>query len=246
MGTSARPAGRHAVVTGAARGIGQAIAEAFAVEGARVLLADIRVAEGEAASEAIGDQAVFRRLDVTQEAEWAALADVLEQDPPDVLVNNAGGLLDARPLHEADLDTWNRTIELNLTSVFLGMRALLPLMLARRHGSILNICSVSGIAGQPDAPAYQAAKAGVLLLTKNAAVTYGAAGVRVNALTPSVVATPALERETGERTASFLEKVPLGRASTPAEIAAGAVFLASDESAYVNGANIVIDGGYLA
>jgi NAD(P)-dependent dehydrogenase (short-subunit alcohol dehydrogenase family) len=133
-----------------------------------------------------------------------------------------------------------------MTSVFLGMRAMLPLMLARGRGSIINVCSASGVVGQTDAPAYQAAKAGALLLTRNAAVTYGGRGVRVNSLTPSVVGTPALERESDERTASSLRKVPLGRAATPAEVAAGAGFLASNESSYVKGSNLVVDGGYLA
>jgi NAD(P)-dependent dehydrogenase (short-subunit alcohol dehydrogenase family) len=243
---SSRLSGVHAIVTGAAGGIGLAIAEAFAAAGARVLLTDIRATHGRAACESIGAAATFRRLDVTHEGEWADLTRALEGDPPDVLVNNAGGLIDSRPLHEAPLDTWTRTIELNLTSVFLGMRAVLPLMLERRRGSIVNVCSVSGIAGQPDAPAYQAAKAGALLLTRNAAVTYGPAGIRINALTPSVVETPGLGRESDDRTASFLAKVPLGRAATAAEVASGAVYLASDESSYVNGANLVIDGGYLA
>jgi 3alpha(or 20beta)-hydroxysteroid dehydrogenase len=245
-----RPEGRlegiHAVVTGAAEGIGQAIAEAFVAAGARVLLTDVRETEGEAAASALGEHASFRRLDVTREVDWAELMQTLAGRPPDVLVNNAGGLLDAQTLHETSLETWQRTLELNLTSVFLGTRAVLPSMIQRGRGAVVNVCSVSGVVGQTDAPAYQAAKAGVLLLTKNAAVTYGGAGVRVNALTPSVVATGALRRETDARTASFVRKVPLGRAATPAEVAAAAVFLASSEASYVNGANLVVDGGYLA
>jgi 3alpha(or 20beta)-hydroxysteroid dehydrogenase len=244
--TTGKFAGTHVVVTGAAGGIGHAIAEAFAAAGARVLLADVRDADGEAAASALGGDATFRRLDVTRETDWADLVRDLADQPPDVLVNNAGGLLDARVLHETSVDTWLQTLELNLTSVFLGMRAVLPSMLERGSGAIVNVCSVSGIAGQADAPAYQAAKAGVLLLTKNAAVTYGGSGIRVNALTPSIVATRALQRETAERTASFLANVPLGRAATPAEVAACAVFLASPEASYVNGTNLVVDGGYLA
>jgi NAD(P)-dependent dehydrogenase (short-subunit alcohol dehydrogenase family) len=243
VAASGRLAGARAIVTGAAAGIGLAIAQALAGEGARVVLADVRVPEGEAAAAAVGGAAAFRPLDVTREDDWSALVDEIE---PDVLVNNAGGLLDSRPLHESDLEAWSRTIDLNLTSVFLGMRAVLPSMLERGGGVIVNVASVSGIAGQADAPAYQAAKAGVLLLTKNAAVTYGGAGIRVNALTPSVVATDALARETDERTASFLARVPLGRPATTAEVAAAAVFLASPASSYVNGANLVVDGGYLA
>jgi NAD(P)-dependent dehydrogenase (short-subunit alcohol dehydrogenase family) len=190
--------------------------------------------------------ATFVQLDVTQEAGWAALVGQLASDPPDALVNNAGGLLDPRPLLEADLDTWRATLDLNLTSVFLGLRAVLPLMLERGRGSIVNVCSVSGVTGQTDAPGYQAAKAGVLMLTRNAALTYGPRGVRVNALTPSIVATPGLERETDERLDAFLGRVPLGRAAEAIEVARAARFLVSDDAAYVNGANLAVDGGYLA
>jgi 3alpha(or 20beta)-hydroxysteroid dehydrogenase len=238
--------GTYAVVTGGASGIGFAIARAFVTAGARVLLTDLRTVEGERAAAGLGAAATFRRLDVTLEGDWADLVREIDGDPPDVLVNNAGGLLDAQVLHETSVETWAKTIELNLTSVFLGMRAILPMMLARGSGSIVNVGSVSGIAGQADAPAYQAAKAGVLLLTKNGAVTYGGAGVRINALTPSVVETPALARETDARTDSFLAKVPMGRPATPDEVAAGAVFLASSDASYVNGTNLVVDGGYLA
>jgi NAD(P)-dependent dehydrogenase (short-subunit alcohol dehydrogenase family) len=125
------------------------------------------------------------------------------------------------------------------------MRAVIPLMLARGSGSIVNIASISGLVGQNDAAAYQAAKGGVVLLTRNAAVTYAKHGLRVNALSPSVVGTQPGEQTDG-RTASFLAKVPLGRPAAPAEVAAAAIFLASDESSYVTGANLAVDGGFLA
>ena len=149
--------GRLAVVTGAARGIGRAIAEELARAGARVVVADVLVEEGEAVARSIGrgpggQLARFVRLDVTQEAGWADLVGQLANDPPDALVNNAGGLLDPRPLLEADVDTFRATLDLNLTSAFLGLRAVLPLMLERGRGSIVNVCSVSGVTGQADAP----------------------------------------------------------------------------------------------
>jgi NAD(P)-dependent dehydrogenase (short-subunit alcohol dehydrogenase family) len=240
-----RLAGKRAIVSGAARGIGRAILESFAAAGASVVALDVLEEEGSAACRAVGPAATFCRLDVTNEDDWKTLTARLEKDPPDVLVNNAGGLLSAATLHEHTLADWRGTLDLNLTSAFLGMRAVIPLMLARGSGSIVNVASISGVVGQDDAPAYQAAKAGLVLLTQNAAVTYAKQGIRVNSLSPSVVATRAADLE-DERSASFVARVPLGRPATPAEIAAAAVFLASDESSYVTGANLPVDGGYLA
>src|SRR5262249_24886143 len=142
----------------------------------------------------------FVAFDVTSAADWEGL----RADRVDVLVNNAGGLLSSAPLHEHDLDTWHATLELNLTSVFLGMRWALARMLEQGSGSIVNMCSVSGLTGQPDAPAYQAAKAGIAMLTRNAAMTYGSRGIRINAVSPSVIATPGAADEPPERTAAFL------------------------------------------
>jgi NAD(P)-dependent dehydrogenase (short-subunit alcohol dehydrogenase family) len=185
-------------------------------------------------------------MDVTVESEWLALAESLRSEPPDVLVNNAGGLITAARIHEHKFDEWVRTLELNLSSVFLAMRAVIPLMAASGGGSIVNVGSVSGIAAQDDAAAYQAAKAGVHMLTRNAAVTYAHVGVRVNAVSPSVITTAGLAKEAEERTAAFLARVPMGEAGEPAHVAAAVLFLASDESSYVTGADLPVDGGYLA
>jgi NAD(P)-dependent dehydrogenase (short-subunit alcohol dehydrogenase family) len=222
--------GRHAIVTGSARGIGRAIAARFVAEGAEVLAVDIDQEAGAATAAELGCR--FRLLDVTSEDAWAKLS----ERNVDVLVNNAGGLLSSAAIHEHDIEAWRSTLELNLTSVFLGMRWAIPGMIVRKAGVIINVCSVSGIIGQPDAPAYQAAKAGVALLTRNAALAYARAGIRVNAVSPSVVATPALDHEPPERVSAFLSRVPLGRAAD----------LASDDARYVTGANLVVDGGYTA
>jgi 3alpha(or 20beta)-hydroxysteroid dehydrogenase len=228
------------VVTGTARGIGCAIARRFRSEGADVLAIDIDADEGAAAATAAGCR--FHAMDVTREGAWAAL----ELDHVDVLVNNVGGLLTPALLHEHDLESWQATLELNLTSVFLGMRWAIHRMLQQHSGCIINMCSVSGLVGQPDAPAYQAAKAGVALLTRNAARTYGAYGIRVNAVSPSVVATPALEHDRPERVDAFLRRVPLGHAGAPEDIAGAVSYLAGDDARYITGANLAVDGGYLA
>lgn len=235
-----RLAGRHAVVTGAARGIGRAVAARFVSEGANVLAVDLDAREGEATAAELGCR--FRAIDVTSESDWAAL----EDESVEVLVNNAGGLLSAALLHEHDVDTWRATLELNLTSVFLAMRWAIAKMLAQGSGSVVNVCSVSGMVGQADAPAYQAAKAGVAMLTRNAAIAYGPKGIRINAVSPSIVATPALDDEPAERLDAFLSRVPLGHVAQPGDIAAAIAYLASDDARFVTGANVAVDGGYLA
>jgi 3alpha(or 20beta)-hydroxysteroid dehydrogenase len=241
-----RLTGKIAVVSGSARGIGRAILEAFVEADARVVGLDVLEDEGKAVCASLGPNASFRHMDVTDETHWEALSASLQTMPPDILVNNAGGLLSSAVLHEHGTEVWRRTLELNLTSVFFAMRTLIPLMLRRGSGSIINVGSVSGLVGQPDAAAYQAAKAGVSLLTRNAAVTYGPHGIRVNAISPSVVIPPERADDVDRRTASFIDRVPLGRAADPREIASAVVFLASDEAGFVTGSNVAVDGGFLA
>jgi NAD(P)-dependent dehydrogenase (short-subunit alcohol dehydrogenase family) len=235
-----RFSGRHVIVTGAARGIGRGVAARFVSEGADVLAIDVDAEEGAATAAQLGCR--FRAMDVTSESEWASLDD----ESVDVLVNNAGGLLSVAPVHEHDVATWRATLELNLTSVFLAMRWAISKMLGQGSGSVVNVCSVSGVVGQVDAPAYQAAKAGVAMLTRNAAIAYGPAGIRINAVSPSIVATPALDDEPAERLDMFLSRVPLGHVGRPEDIAAAIAYLASEDAEYVTGANLAVDGGYLA
>jgi NAD(P)-dependent dehydrogenase (short-subunit alcohol dehydrogenase family) len=209
-------------------------------EGATVRALDIDAEQGAASAEELGCD--FSAGDVTREEGW----NELDEDGVDILVNNAGGLLTADAIDRHDLATWRATLELNLTSAFLGMRWALPKMLERGEGAIVNVASVSGMTAQPDAPAYQAAKAGVVMLTRNAALTYGPRGVRVNAVCPSVVTTPGAAQDPPERLEAFLSRVPLGHAADPEDVAAAIAYLASDEARYVTGAVLAVDGGYLA
>jgi 3alpha(or 20beta)-hydroxysteroid dehydrogenase len=234
-----RLAGAVAVVTGAARGIGRAIADAFLAEGATVIGCDV-LEPGDAAFTA-------RRLDVTDEAAWSALVATVLADHGrvDVLVNNAGvtGFDDVEALTSTE---WDRIIGVDQTGVFLGMRAVIPAMRDAGGGSIVNISSICGAAAVPGLAAYHAAKGAVLLMTKNAAVTYAADGIRANAILPGWIATPMTGGQDDSLNSGFLAATPMGCGGEPADVAWGAVYLASGESRFVTGIELPIDGGYLA
>lgn len=232
-----------ALVTGASRGIGRAIATTFIAEGATVIAAD-----KDEPSDEFGDHlrggATFRRLDVTREADWQELSKELTSI--DIVVNNAGAVLSYAPIDELPLGDWNRIIETNLTSVYLSLRYTLPSMLQAGRGSIVNISSIAGIVGHAGIPAYQASKAGIRLLTKNVAITYARRGIRCNSIHPGLIQTPMVEMQPAEATAAFLEATPLGRAGDPKDVAYAAVYLASDEAEFVTGAELCVDGGYVS
>lgn len=246
--------GRIALVSGAASGIGLAIARRFAAEGARVVAAD-RSAAGlaELLPTLEGGAGRHRALvmDVTEEAGWEAAAALVESDfgQLHVLVNNAGyGTF--RSIRETSLDAWRAIIAVNLDSVFLATRHLLPLLEKSGNGSIINMSSVRGIVAGNNASSYSAAKGGVRMLTKCIAVECAELrnGVRANSLHPGHIETPltAAAYADPETARAFLEHTPLARFGKPEEIAAAALFLASDESAYMTGAELVIDGGMTA
>jgi len=244
MGT--RLDGAFALVTGTARGIGEAIVRRFAEEGARVLATDVREEQGAAVAASLGGAVTFRRLDVTDETGWRDLARDLASDPVDILVNNAGAVVSFAPLHELEPAEWTRILHLNLTSVFLGMRFIIPLMVEMRRGSVINMSSISGVVGHNVAPAYQAAKAGVRTLTKNGAITYAASGVRVNSIHPGLIATPMVAEQPQWATDAFMAATPMQRAGEPADVAHAAVYLASSEASFVTGAELYVDGGFIA
>jgi 3alpha(or 20beta)-hydroxysteroid dehydrogenase len=240
--------GRRAFVSGAASGIGMGVTRRLVAEGASVVLLDIAVAEGEGLAEELGPPACFRRCDVTNEADWDRVVNeaVENQRVPDILINNAGGLIGSVALEQLSPEIWRQELELNLTSVFLGMRRVLPEMRRRGRGSVVNVSSVSGFRAQRDGVGYQAAKAGIEVLTKSAAVRFARDGVRVNSVVPSVVGTPALGKEEQSRTTEFISRVPMGRGASIDEVASAVCFLASEDASFITGANLVVDGGYLA
>lgn len=245
-----RLSGKVALISGAARGMGESEARLFAREGAQVVLGDILEDQGRAAVENItqqGGSATFVPLDVTREQDWQRAVETAEQiyGRLDILVNNAG-IVRMAPLDETSLEAWNEVIGVNQTGVFLGMKHAVPAMRRAGGGSIVNISSIAGLIGLPNIPAYQASKGAVRLLTKNAAVQYATDKIRVNSVHPGRIETPMTAPLAPERREMLLRLTPLGRDGTAEEVAYGVLYLASDESSYVTGTELVIDGGYTA
>ena len=245
-----RLAGKVALISGAARGMGESEARLFAGEGAQVVLGDVLEDQGRAAVENIAQQggsATFVPLDVTHEQDWQRAVETAEQTYArlDILVNNAG-IVRMAPLDETSLEAWNEVIGVNQTGVFLGMKHAVPALRRAGGGSIVNISSIAGLIGLPNIPAYQASKGAVRLLTKNAAVQYATDKIRVNSVHPGRIETPMTAPLAPERREMLLRLTPLGRDGTAEEVAYGVLYLASDESSYVTGAELVIDGGYTA
>lgn len=254
-----RLSGKTALVTGAARGIGAAIARAFAAEAAHVIVTDIDVPLGQAIAAEIGG--TFARLDVASEADWSDIADRFPG--VDVVVNNAGitGFEEPSdappPAHDpehATLADWRAVHQVNLDGTFLGCRYAIRAMRGRGAGSIINISSRSGLVGIPMAAAYAASKAAIRNHTKTVALYCAAQGlnIRCNSIHPAAIMTPMWEPMLGQgpdradREAAMVADTPMRRFGRPEEVAALAVLLASDEAAYMTGAELTIDGGILA
>ncbi|MFJ5860208.1 glucose 1-dehydrogenase [Pseudarthrobacter sp. NPDC092439] len=228
-----------ALVTGGARGIGAAVAARLHGEGARVVIADVLDEEGKKTAERLGSGALYVHLDVTSPQEWEAAvkAAVEAFGALNILVNNAG-IVNFASIEEYTLDQWNAVIAVNLTGTFNGIKAAIPALKQSTGGSIVNISSIAGLRGYEQIPGYTASKFGVRGLTKSVALDLGRYGIRANSVHPGVISTPmtaGLEMD--------MSRVAIGREGHPGEVANLVLYLASNESSFVTGAEFVIDGG---
>ena len=238
--------GKVAIITGAASGIGRGIAGLFSREGAVVVIADINEAAGpQAARECAGPgRAVFQRVDVTREADIRAVIDyaVREFGRLDILVNNAGGGVLA-PFERTTVDDWDETFALSIRSTFIGMKYAIPEMRKHGSGAIISISSNAGLRGMPPLHAYSAAKAGVINLTASVARLVGKDFIRVNCISPGLIDTSGSRAGVPDAENTYAGTQPIPRAGKPEDIAAMALFLASDEARWITGATMVVDGG---
>jgi 3alpha(or 20beta)-hydroxysteroid dehydrogenase len=241
--------GKVALISGGARGQGEAEARLFVAEGARVVIADVLDEDGSTVAKDLGDAAVYLHLDVTDELQWQATVDkaIDAFGGVDVLVNNAG-VFAINQLTQTTLEEYRRIIDINQIGVFLGMKAVASHMAARASGSIVNISSVAGLQGSAGTIAYTASKFAVRGMTKVVAKELAPFGVRVNSVHPGLIDTAMLRQITdvvGDDNA-LKSRVPIGEYATADDVANLVLFLASDESAYCTGAEFVVDGGMTA
>jgi NAD(P)-dependent dehydrogenase (short-subunit alcohol dehydrogenase family) len=247
--------GKVAIVTGAGRGIGRAIAQVFAAEGAAVVVAARTASEGNecvADIQAAGGEAFYQQTDVSQRVDVQRLVDAcLERyGRLDILVNNAGIGGPGKPLYESDEEDWDLVLDTNLKGCFLGMRYAIPPMREAGGGAIINLSSVLAEHTLPGCTAYSASKAGIIALTRATALEVGQHGIRVNCIQPGSTDTPMMWEgldEAGRREIEPLvaAAAPLGKVGSPEEIAQAALFLASDAASFITGASLLVDGGLL-
>ncbi|MQG76680.1 MAG: glucose 1-dehydrogenase [SAR202 cluster bacterium] len=244
--------GKVGIVTGGARGMGEAEARLFASEGAKVVVADLLDVEGQAVADAINDaggEAVFSHLNVTDEKNWeAVVSDAVSRfGRLDILVNNAG-MDGVHEPHLLDTDAWDAVMDVNAKGVFLGMKYAILEMRKTGGGSIINISSISGFVGMEQTHmGYNASKGAVRIMSKSAAVQNGRKGIRVNSVHPGIMPPMSGTIRPPERHEYLVtEKIPMGRVGEVEEVAAAVLFLASDDASYITGTELVVDGGYLA
>ena len=245
--------GKVALISGGSRGMGAFEAELFVQEGAKVVICDVRDEEGDALAKKIvdrGGEAAFVHLDVTSESDWAAaVSEAVERyGKLDVLVNNAG--VSARgSIEETSPDDWDRVMDINAKGVFLGTRSAILEMRKAGGGSIINISSQLGLVGMGESsPQYQASKGAVRIFSKSAAIQYAHEGIRVNSVHPGPIITPMTEARRSDEVVRqrMISRIPLGRYGESEDVAYGVLYLASDESSFVTGSELVIDGGWTA
>ena len=245
--------GKVAFISGGSRGMGAVEAIMFAAEGACVAIGDVREEEAQKVVEQInetGGRAIFLPLDVTSEDQWnsAIVAAVSEFGKLDILVNNAG-IGGTSMIEDTTVEQWDRVMDINAKGVFLGTKAAIPEMRRAGGGSIINISSQLGLVGMDiSSPQYQASKGAVRLLTKSTAIQYAKEGIRANSVHPGPVNTPLTELRRGDPEIQriMLSRIPMGRYGESEEIAYGVLFLASDESSFMTGSELVMDGGWTA
>lgn len=246
MGTRAQ--GKVVLISGGARGQGEAEARLLVSEGAQVVIGDVLGDDGRAVAADLGSACAFVELDVTDPASWgdAASTAVSNFGGIDVLVNNAG-IAGFTPIIDGDVDEYRRVIDVNQLGVYLGMRACAPAMRERGGGSIVNISSIDGLIGMPFVSAYVASKFAVRGMTKVAALELARHGIRVNSIHPGYIDTAMVREPMGDKFAAALaSEVPLGRLGTSADVAELVLYLATDASCYCTGSEFVIDGGVTA
>lgn len=240
--------GRVAIVTGAARGMGEEHARTLVAEGARVVLTDVLEEEGRRLADALGERALFLTHDVASSSDWdrVVAGAVQKFGEVEILVNNAGVGF-AAPIEATTEEAYRRVIDINQVGQFLGMKAVLTSMTRVGRGSIINVSSVAGFVGEPYSIAYSASKFAVTGMTKVAAKELGPLGIRVNSVHPGVIATPMISDTPGAEQVvqAASAATPLGRIGRPGDVSAVVLFLASDESSFVNGSSYVVDGGFL-
>jgi NAD(P)-dependent dehydrogenase (short-subunit alcohol dehydrogenase family) len=241
--------GQISIVTGAGSGIGRATAEGLAAGGATVICVDWKAAEEAAASiRASGGNATGVMLDVRDSAGWTALiADVVARHGPiDILVNNAGIAVPGDTAADVSEEVWDRILDINAKGVWLGMRAVLPGMVARKRGKICNVASTAAHIGLRDAAAYCASKGAVLALTRQAGVQYAPYNIQINSVSPGTTMTGLQRDVTEAQRAAFLPLTPIGRFAESPEVAAAILFLVSSGSSFITGADVSVDGGMVA
>ena len=244
--------GKVALISGGARGMGAVEAELFASHGAKVAIGDVLVEEGQRTAQEIvdgGGEAFFQQLDVTDEGQWGSIVEetVSRFGRIDVLVNNAG-IYRIATIEETSADMLREILEVNVTGVFLGTKAVIPVMRKGGGGSIINISSTAALAGSAKSGAYQASKGAVRIFTKSTAIEHVGSGIRANSVHPGVIDTDMIAELLAdpEMRRDRVESVPLKRVGTAMDVAYAVLYLASDESSFVTGAELVVDGGKTA